>query len=128
MRKLLIVVIVLALLAATVVPVLAAPVEKKGGQNRYVVAGIVTVVNAADNKLTIHVVLANKKVKSYIGQDLTIQTNETTYFVKKTGHGNVKITLADLHPNDTVRVNGRVTVEGVFYAIKVKAGVHLPSK
>jgi len=125
MKKLLIVVILLALMVATVIPVLAAPEELKGGQNRYVVAGIVTAVDTGAKTLTIHVVLANKKAKSYIGQDLTIQTLDTTYFVEKTGHGKVKITLADLSPNDTVRVKGRV-IDSVFYAFKVKAGVHLP--
>ena len=125
MKKLLIVVILLALMVATVIPVLAAPEELKGGQNRYVVAGIVTAVDTGAKTLTIHVVLANKKAKSYIGQDLTIQTLDTTYFVEKTGHGKVKITLADLSPNDTVRVKGRV-IDSVFYATNVKAGVHLP--
>jgi len=125
MKKLLIVVILLALLAVTVVPVLAAPVEFKRGQNRFVVAGTVTAVDTTAKTLTIHVVLANKKAKSYIGQDLTIQTLDTTFFVRKTSHGKEKITLADLVPNDTVRVRGRL-IDSVFYAFKVLAGVHLP--
>jgi len=129
--KVLVLVIILCLLLIAVMPGLAA-VDKKGPKPKsFNIAGTVVVTDTTLGTVTVHVVLANRVAKAWIGKDLVIQTSTATAFWMKTPDGPVAIDLAALVAGDQVRVKGKFvpavdTTPDMWNATRVVKGVPLP--
>lgn len=117
---------VVVLLAATVMPVMA-----EGGKNQirwlgqvFSLVGEVTALDGEAKTITVEVYSGSKLVKSYIGNELTITTKESTLFLLY-GHAKGEtITFADVAVGDYVSVSGNI-VNDDFVAKRVTVDVPL---
>ena len=121
MKKILIVLIVLSMLAVATIPAMAA----KGGKQKFELAGTITAIDTTAKTITVHVVQANKKAKSYKGLELTIYTLVDTKYFELTPDGRLPKTFEDLLVGQAVRVKGYKLLDA-FYTYRVVYGVHLP--
>jgi hypothetical protein len=120
---------VLVLLAVTVMPVMAA-----GGQNQmqwhgdvFALVGEVTALDGVARTITVKVHTGSGQVKDYIGQELTITTNNDTLFLRYSPVKCEVITFADVELGDYISVNGHV-VDSLFVAKRVTVDVPLHSQ
>jgi len=124
MRKIAVLLAVLTLLVVGSAPVLAAPKPPAGkgndGSKAFVVTGTIADWNTGAGTITIQVVQGNKRVKSYIGTTLTIQTNSATrLLLMQPDSKPTPITWGQLEPGQVVRAQG-VVVNQVWTATRVR--------
>lgn len=144
MKKILIVVLVLAFLAVTAFPALAAggpPNGQGNGQQQgnghggsggaanrrapFAFVGTIVSVDATTRTVVVTVVAGNTVVKSYIGQNLTIQTTDTTRFLLRNPDGTATvIAFENLVPGQNVSVNGKLS-NNVWSANRITVGAEL---
>ncbi len=79
----------------------------------FTVAGKVQAVDTTNSRLVLRVQLASLSAKQYLGEDMTVVVAPDAQLLKAKGVGFVKIALADIAPDDHVRVMGTVDRSGV---------------
>lgn len=134
MKKLFVLTLVLALLAITALPAFAAggaPTGNGGGDSGkgskapFALAGTIANLDPITHTVTVTVVCGNKLVKPYVGQNLNIQTTETTRFLLRNADGTVTpITFADLAVGQKVSSNGQLA-NNVWTAGRITVGADL---
>jgi hypothetical protein len=125
------------LLAIAVTPALAAGgpqggiarstglVARKGATTTFALAGTITGLDADARTVTVKVASGNYLVKGVIGQNLTIQTNDSTRFLLRNPDGSATpITFADLVVGQKISVNGNLA-NNVWTATRITAGAKL---
>jgi len=107
MKKAVLLILLVILLATSVTPALA---DGGGGQHRtgkrFALVGVVTAKNDETQTLTVEVLMGNRLVKPYIGQELTISTTERTRYRRYGDPKGVFITFGDIEVDDGVAVGG----------------------
>jgi hypothetical protein len=134
MKKLIVLTLVLSLLAITIVPAFAAASTParikrgdgagtgKGGNAPFALAGTIASLDPVARTVTVTVACGNKLVKSFIGQNLTIQTTDTTRFLLRNPDSTATpITFADLAVGQKVSVNGQFA-NNVWIASRITVG------
>jgi hypothetical protein len=137
MKKLIVLMLVLSLLAITIVPAFAAVSTParikrgdgggtgKGGNAPFALAGTIASLDPVARTVTVTVACGNKLVKSFIGQNLTIQTIDTTRFLLRNPDSTATpITFADLAVGQKVSVNGHFA-NNVWTASRITVGADL---
>ena len=133
LHKIVVLAMILSLLVMAVTPGLAATDKKGPKPKSFNIAGTITAVDPVALTVTVHVVLANKVAKSWIGLDLVVQTDANTKFWEKSLGKMQARTFADLLVGDNVRVKGKfvpatdLTPE-TWTATRVVKGVPLPTE
>jgi hypothetical protein len=116
---------VAALLAMTAVPAMA------GGDNnrhrwqgtRFGLVGEVTAVDAGAQTITVEVHAGSWLIEDYVGQELTVTTDDETRFLRFADPTCEFITFDDVQVGDYVSVNGIVQEGDVFLAKRVTVDV-----
>jgi hypothetical protein len=137
MKKYFVLTLVVVLLAIAVTPVLAAGGSRggnaysarldarNGATTTFALAGTIASLDPAASTVTVKVVSGNLLVKSYIIQNLTIQTNDSTRFLLRNPDGvATPITFTDLVVGQKVSVNG-VLANSVWTATRITADAKL---
>jgi heme/copper-type cytochrome/quinol oxidase subunit 2 len=137
MKKFVIFTLVLVLLAVSVVPAYAASQTrgkhgnvnknqvKQHGKMPFALAGTIASLDPVAGTVTVTVVCGNKLVKPYIGQDLTLQTINTTRFLLRNPDGTATpITFDDLVVGQNVSSNGKLA-DNVWTANRITVGADL---
>jgi hypothetical protein len=132
MKKIIVLSLALALLSATVFPAYAGygPQACKGrvaatSRGTFAMSGTLSSIDPATLTVTVTVVCGSKLVKPYIGQDLTIQTTDSTRFLMRNPDGTATpITFADLEVGQNVSINGRLAND-VWIAGRITVGALL---
>jgi hypothetical protein len=137
MKKLFVLSLVLMLLATAVTPALAAGGQRggdslnarrgarNGATTTFALAGTIASLDPAARSVTVKLASGNSLVKGYIGQNLTIQTNDSTRFLLRNPGGSATpIAFADLVVGQKVSVNGEL-VNSVWAATRITAGAKL---
>lgn len=122
MKKFMLFVLTFVLLLVAVTPVAAAPdAPVKSG----IFSAIGKITEIGENTVTIKVVAGNYLVKPYKGQTLTITMTPTTRYLYKVGTLVTPSTFADLAVGDPVSIRGKLTADGIWYALRVTEGANL---
>jgi len=117
---------VLVLLAVAVMPVVA-----EGGKNQirwranvFALVGEVTALDAEAGTITAEVYTGNQLIKDYVGQELTVVTDEETLFLQFGDTECKSIAFEDVAVGDYISVNGHV-LEGLYVARRITVDVPL---
>jgi len=139
MKKLITSIIILVLLTITVVPALASGGQaavsnqyrnriQEGGQRgkgTFSLVGTITSLDPTNYSVTVLVACGSKLVKPFIGQYLTIQTNEATRFLlRNLGKPATPITYGELEIGQNISINGKV-VDNLWTANRITVGAEL---
>lgn len=130
MKKVLLMLVLLIFLTVSVSSAYAAgnpPRDGTRGRKPFTLVGTITAIE--NNTVTVRVVVGNRLVKRYYGQELPLQTNAATRFLMKGTDGVVyPITFEDLEVGQNVSVNGILTGDD-WVAARITVGarlIHLP--
>jgi hypothetical protein len=134
MKKLSILLLALVLMLTSAVPAFAAggkppvppgpnpgPIEfhARFGMIHFALVGEITQVNLETGVVKVTVACGNFLVRPYLGQELSLKTNEGTRFLLRSDTGVVTpITLADLQVGDEVSAGGKL-VDDNFKAARI---------
>ncbi len=137
MKKISVILLVLVLLVVSTVPALAAGRQPTinshgagfsvglGGNPPFTLAGTIAGLDAQAKTVMVIVVCGNTLVKPYIGQNLVIQTNDTTRFLLRNPGGYATpITFSDLAIGQKVSLNGQYT-NNIWVAGRITVGADL---
>lgn len=121
-------IVVVGLLAMTVAPAAAGGDnnQRRWQGNVFGLVGEVTAVDAGTGTITVLVRAGNRLVKDYIGEELTVETDDDTLFLI---YGDPKCTIGDFTDvavGADVSMNGLVDEDGTFLARRVTIGVPCP--
>ena len=134
MKKVLLPLLMIVLLLASAVPALAAGPQPEKGKGRAPLSLVGTITGIDGTTITVKVMAGNRLVKSVIGQEVEVRTNQWTRFLTRVeGETAAPITLADLVTGQNVSLNGKITTKEdgakIWTATRVTVGpklVHLP--
>jgi hypothetical protein len=136
MKKYLVLALVIALLTMSVVPAFAAeegPIRSRngdGGGYRYgyppfALAGEIVSIDAEARTVTVEAICGNIVVRPYIGDEVTLTTNDMTKFLLRNPDATATpITFDDLKVGDQISAHGRL-VEGVWKTTRITVGALL---
>lgn len=131
MKKYFALILVLMMLAATTVPAFAAGKSPAGNGNKvsgngpFSLTGTIVSLNPDSRTVTVSVACGNKWVKPFMGQTLTLQTNDATRFLlRNPGITATLITYSNLAAGQKVSINGQLA-NNVWIAQKITVGADL---
>lgn len=153
MKRIIVITLVLIMLAASVVPALAAggPPTNRGTANGncystqgsyanpsgyasqsgygirmpYALSGTITAVDAVNHTVSVKIACGNRLANPYIGQVITLSTNDSTRYLLRNDDGTVTpISFTDLAEGEAISSHGSL-VDGVWTASRITAGALL---
>ncbi len=131
MKKWMVVSLVAALLLASTIPAFAmgrrppkAGPRVYAGAELFTVAGVITSIDSAAQTITLQVIAGDRLIKFLIGQELTVQTGDTTRFLLKTSSGTTFVSFGDLAVDQKVSVQG-YALDDMFTAQRITIGANL---